>query len=331
MTGADARHRRNDRSRRFSHDSRAAPGGHHSSDQSDHAQLAVQPHRGSLPARAFGAHRRSGCGEGHPGDQRRDLRALHLRRRQARLHRRAGSRDQSAHPHRQRRLQEPRDDGMAYRVYRRRRPRDQSRHKPSEPQRLQPRRRSLNGPRSKRSPARKSLSPRWWPSLPNAGSTWSSGCEPCRVSSARCPRAPFTPFPGSAPPLARAIGERTIHTSADLCQLLLEEAHVSIVPGSAFGSEGYMRISYATSMANLEKGLDRIERVWRALALTNPRLFECLFGKDGCTHETPYRTLYHRRRRLGDRRCDPDGVFRPRSLERKKTPASAGVAAFLWG
>jgi aspartate aminotransferase len=35
---------------------------------------------------------------------------------------------------------------------------------------------------------------------------------------------------------------------------------VAVVPGSAFGADGYFRISFATSMQNLEKALDRIEQ-----------------------------------------------------------------------
>lgn len=42
---------------------------------------------------------------------------------------------------------------------------------------------------------------------------------------------------------------------------LLEQAGVAVVPGSAFGSEGYIRLSFATSMNNLETALERIKRV----------------------------------------------------------------------
>ena len=80
------------------------------------------------------------------------------------------------------------------------------------------------------------------------------------------PEGAFYVFPRISSAFGKSLNGRTIHNSADLCQLLLEEGHVSVVPGSAFGAEGYMRISYATSMANLQKGMDRIERVWRALA-----------------------------------------------------------------
>lgn len=45
-------------------------------------------------------------------------------------------------------------------------------------------------------------------------------------------------------------------------EYLLEKAGVAVVPGSAFGSEGYMRLSFATSMDNLKNALDRISRVF---------------------------------------------------------------------
>lgn len=52
-------------------------------------------------------------------------------------------------------------------------------------------------------------------------------------------------------------------SSFDFCMHLLEKGKVSTVPGSAFGEqgEGYLRISYATSMANLKEGLDRLQSV----------------------------------------------------------------------
>jgi aspartate aminotransferase len=40
---------------------------------------------------------------------------------------------------------------------------------------------------------------------------------------------------------------------------------VAAVPGIAFGADDYIRLSYATGMANIEKGLDRIETFCRAL------------------------------------------------------------------
>jgi len=55
-------------------------------------------------------------------------------------------------------------------------------------------------------------------------------------------------------------------SSTEFCARLLEEEKVAAVPGIAFGADQYIRISYATSMANLEKGLDRLERFVRRLA-----------------------------------------------------------------
>src|SRR3954464_8995890 len=48
--------------------------------------------------------------------------------------------------------------------------------------------------------------------------------------------------------------------STEFCARLLEEQKVAAVPGIAFGADDYLRISYATSMANIEKGLDPLEK-----------------------------------------------------------------------
>jgi len=53
--------------------------------------------------------------------------------------------------------------------------------------------------------------------------------------------------------------------SAEFCARLLEAQKVAAVPGIAFGADDYIRLSYATSMANIEKGLDRIDQFCRAL------------------------------------------------------------------
>jgi aspartate aminotransferase len=53
--------------------------------------------------------------------------------------------------------------------------------------------------------------------------------------------------------------------SADFCAKLLEQEKVAAVPGIAFGADDYLRISYATSLANIEKGLDRLDRFVRSL------------------------------------------------------------------
>ncbi|MEO6214109.1 MAG: aminotransferase class I/II-fold pyridoxal phosphate-dependent enzyme, partial [Vicinamibacterales bacterium] len=49
-----------------------------------------------------------------------------------------------------------------------------------------------------------------------------------------------------------------IRTSAQLAQALLDEARVAVTPGEAFDAPGFLRISYATSLAELRRGVDRI-------------------------------------------------------------------------
>jgi aspartate aminotransferase len=57
-----------------------------------------------------------------------------------------------------------------------------------------------------------------------------------------------------------AAGKIMSATDMALSEYLLEQVGVAVVPGSAFGAEGYFRISFATSMDNLTKALDRIEQ-----------------------------------------------------------------------
>ncbi len=58
---------------------------------------------------------------------------------------------------------------------------------------------------------------------------------------------------------------RTGLKSADFCARLLEQEKVAAVPGIAFGADDYIRISYATSLANIEKGLTRLDKFVRDL------------------------------------------------------------------
>ena len=53
--------------------------------------------------------------------------------------------------------------------------------------------------------------------------------------------------------------------STDFCAKLLEAEKVAAVPGIAFGADDYIRLSYATSMANIEKGLDRLDKFCKTL------------------------------------------------------------------
>ena len=49
-------------------------------------------------------------------------------------------------------------------------------------------------------------------------------------------------------------------TTSDLCVALLQEAHVAVVPGEAFGTQEHIRISYATSQVQLAKGVERMKK-----------------------------------------------------------------------
>ncbi|HEY0838602.1 MAG TPA: pyridoxal phosphate-dependent aminotransferase [Vulgatibacter sp.] len=55
-------------------------------------------------------------------------------------------------------------------------------------------------------------------------------------------------------------------SSARLAEILLEDFLVAVIPGAPFGAEGFIRLSFATSMEQLEKGLDRIEACATALS-----------------------------------------------------------------
>ena len=73
------------------------------------------------------------------------------------------------------------------------------------------------------------------------------------------PRGAFYVFPNTT---------RTRRTSSEVAERLLQEAGVAVLSGTAFGAhgEGYLRISYANSEANLTKALDRMRPVFEALA-----------------------------------------------------------------
>ncbi len=73
------------------------------------------------------------------------------------------------------------------------------------------------------------------------------------------PRGAFYAYPSVEGLLGRSIRGRTASTSAELAQIILEEAEVAIVPGEAFGPSGYARLSYALSDNDLKEGLGRIQ------------------------------------------------------------------------
>ncbi|MBI5026897.1 MAG: pyridoxal phosphate-dependent aminotransferase [Nitrospirae bacterium] len=77
------------------------------------------------------------------------------------------------------------------------------------------------------------------------------------------PVGAFYTFPKVSSFYGKNFKGKTIGSSSDLANYLLEEAKVAVVPGSAFGNDNHIRLSYATSMENIKKGLDRIEEALR--------------------------------------------------------------------
>ncbi|MCY0878026.1 MAG: pyridoxal phosphate-dependent aminotransferase [Firmicutes bacterium] len=73
------------------------------------------------------------------------------------------------------------------------------------------------------------------------------------------PKGAFYLWVNMAPLIGRTIKGRAIRDADDLALLWLEEANVSVVPGSGFGVPDHFRMSYATSLERLAAGLDRME------------------------------------------------------------------------
>lgn len=72
------------------------------------------------------------------------------------------------------------------------------------------------------------------------------------------PAGAFYVFPDISGFFGRETNGKTINNSVDFTEFLLEQARVAVVPGLAFGNDNHIRISYATSMDNIEAGIERI-------------------------------------------------------------------------
>ena len=77
------------------------------------------------------------------------------------------------------------------------------------------------------------------------------------------PSGAFYAFPDISNILARGIKYRNhiIKTSFELSDFILNKAEVAVVPGNAFEAEGYLRLSYSTSLEDIKEGLNRIEKI----------------------------------------------------------------------
>jgi len=74
------------------------------------------------------------------------------------------------------------------------------------------------------------------------------------------PSGAFYVFPDVASYFNKSNQSIKIENSFDLAMYLLREAKVAVVPGSAFGAEGFLRLSYSTSLENLNEGVKRIKK-----------------------------------------------------------------------
>ena len=77
--------------------------------------------------------------------------------------------------------------------------------------------------------------------------------------SAQTPKGAFYVMVCIKDVIGKSYNGKAINSSMDFAQILLDETMTAVVPGGPFGADNYIRLSYATSMENIQKGLDRIK------------------------------------------------------------------------
>ena len=75
------------------------------------------------------------------------------------------------------------------------------------------------------------------------------------------PQGAFYCFPNVSGLFGKTIRGRTLQSAMEFTALCLDEAQVAVVPGEAFGSPKHVRLSYATSLPLIDKGLDRLAKL----------------------------------------------------------------------
>jgi aspartate aminotransferase len=76
------------------------------------------------------------------------------------------------------------------------------------------------------------------------------------------PQGAFYAYPSVKGLLGKDYGGRVIETSAELAEYVLEQVEVAVVPGEAFGSPGYLRLSYALGDDDLVEGITRLQKLF---------------------------------------------------------------------
>ncbi len=79
------------------------------------------------------------------------------------------------------------------------------------------------------------------------------------------PKGAFYVFPSFKGLMGRTYKGKKVTSDAQWTEILLEDFHTAVVPGGEFGKEGYIRLSFATSMEVIEKGIERIRKAIKAL------------------------------------------------------------------
>ena len=79
------------------------------------------------------------------------------------------------------------------------------------------------------------------------------------------PNGAFYAFPNISGLLGKRGPTGLLKTPNDVAQYLLQDSHVAVVPGEPFGSQEHLRLSYATSMENIKKGLERLTQAFSKL------------------------------------------------------------------
>ena len=87
------------------------------------------------------------------------------------------------------------------------------------------------------------------------------------IEGIRClkPQGAFYVFPNISSALGKSANGKSLESPCDVADYLLEEAKVAVVPGEDFGSREHVRLSYATSLKDIDKGCERIQLAFSKL------------------------------------------------------------------
>ena len=78
------------------------------------------------------------------------------------------------------------------------------------------------------------------------------------------PEGAFYAYPSVKDLMGKNIAGTVVNSSAELASVILDQVEVAVVPGEAFGTPGYLRLSYATSDAKITEGLSRVHELLKS-------------------------------------------------------------------